>query len=225
MLARGTELFIQTPDEFADRILHPAEVVGEHERGFIVELKAPLALAIDDDVNLYYEVERHFMQQPARVIPLPPVPDEPDADPDEPDDDGEPQAESRYALETTGNLISAECREVYRVSTVTADLTAALADEQTCRLTDISATGFSVIASAVHAIGVVVPATLRFEDKQFTGRARIQSIKQLITDETRYGLRNLDDKGASQRDLEKGQQTISAAMQRLQLRRKAGNGG
>jgi hypothetical protein len=225
---RGTQIFIQTPEEFAERILHPAEVIGEVEGGFGVKLQDALTLEVGNDVNLYYEVERQFMQQPARCIPLAPGASpaasgaRAEAEP-EAEAEGEPDPVRVTALETTGSLISAECREVYRVSTITANLTAALANEETCPLTDISSTGFSVIASAAHEIGAVLPATLRFEDKQFTGQARIQSIKQLIVGRTRYGLRNLDEKRA-RRDLAKGQQQIAAAVQRMQLRRKAANG-
>jgi hypothetical protein len=68
-----------------------------------------------------------------------------------------------------------------------------------------------------------VPATLRHEGRPYRGKARIQSIRELSGDRYRYGVHSIQDK-ASGGDLRKGQQLISASVEREQLRRLAGSG-
>ena len=233
MRHRGTSLFLQRPEEFADRILHAGEVIGERNGVFTVELEEPIALQLGQDVNIYREVERQFMQQPARIVAAPAARSAGEAgdagDTGDTDDEATaqeqdgPDRDRRFSLQTNGNLISAECRECYRVSTVMANLTATIGDEDHCLLTDISATGFSVIASARHEIETIVPATLRYEDKQFAGDARIKSIKDLVSGQTRYGLRSLEERRRRQK-LAQGQQQIAAGVQRQQLRRQSCRG-
>jgi len=68
-----------------------------------------------------------------------------------------------------------------------------------------------------------VSVTLRYEGSQFSGEARIQSIRQLDQSRIRYGLHAIDDR-MSGGDLRKGQQHISAAIEREQLRRLSRSG-
>ncbi|MHC4776219.1 MAG: PilZ domain-containing protein [Planctomycetota bacterium] len=116
--------------------------------------------------------------------------------------------------------MSAEGRERFRVSTVMADLTATVGAEAECKLLDVSTTGFAVEATQRYEIGQVVSVTLRYQDRQFSGKARIQSIRELELGRIRYGLHAVDDK-ASGGELRKGQQHITAAIEREQLRRRA----
>ena len=81
--------------------------------------------------------------------------------------------------------------------------------------------GAGRLVAAGTKLGAILPAKLHFEDKQFTGSACIQSIKELITGRTRYGLRsNGRRRGAG--NLDRGQQKISMVVQRAQLKRQAG---
>ncbi|MHC4129010.1 MAG: PilZ domain-containing protein [Planctomycetota bacterium] len=123
-------------------------------------------------------------------------------------------------FQTTGEPVSAEGRERFRVSTVMADLTATVGAEAECKLLDVSTTGFAVEATQRYEIGQVVSVTLRYQDRQFSGKARIQSIRELELGRIRYGLHAVDDK-ASGGELRKGQQHITAAIEREQLRRRA----
>ena len=91
-----------------------------------------------------------------------------------------------------------------------------LGDEEACVSIDVSASGLSAIAHAAHARGDILPATLRYEDKQFTGDVCVQSIKALVTGDTRYGLTGLETGRGS---IAQGQGRITMEVQRVQLRR------
>ncbi len=234
MLTPNDQIFLQRPEDFTRRILHPGEIVGVTANSFAVRMAEVFAVEIDQTLQIYFEVDREFMQQPVRVIEPPEVEataETEDVSGTSPARQGDPvdlvgaigalAADSIVHVETTGPFMSAECRECYRVSTVTANLTAAVGSEEHCQLLDVSATGFSVIATGAYKIGDVLPAVLYFEDKQFSGSACVQSIKELITGLTRYGLRsNGRNRGAG--NLDRGQQKISMVVQRRQLKRQAG---
>jgi hypothetical protein len=124
---------------------------------------------------------------------------------------------------TTGEPTSAEGRDRFRVSTVMANLTASVGAEPECPLLDISSTGFAVEATQRYEIGQVVSVTLRYQGRLFSGKARVQSIREREMGSIRYGLHALEDK-TSGGDLQKGQQHISAAVEREQLRRLSRSG-
>ena len=96
-------------------------------------------------------------------------------------------------------------------------------DETGCPLLDVSSVGISVEATGRYEIGQVVPGTLCHDGRQYRGEARIQSIRQLGGDRYRYGVHSIQDK-TSGGDLRTGQQLISAALEREQLRRLVGTG-
>jgi hypothetical protein len=104
-----------------------------------------------------------------------------------------------------------------------ANLTADVGAEPDCRLLDVSTVGFAVEATKRYEIGQIVPVTLRFEGSEFSGRARVQSVRQLDKGGFRYGLHAIEDK-TSGGDIQKGQQHISAAIEREQLRRLSRSG-
>ena len=232
MLTQNDPIFLQRPEDFTRRILHPGEIVGVTANSFAVRMAEVFRVEINQTLQIYFEVDREFMQQPVRVIEPPEVEaegvDVPGSRPDEADDPvdlvepaGAPAADSTVHVETTGPFMSAECRECYRVSTVAASITASVGSEEHCQLLDVSATGFSVIAAGTYKIGDVLPAILRFAGEQFSGSACVQSIKKLITGRTRYGLRsNGRSRGAG--NLDRGQRQISMIVQRRQLKRQAG---
>ncbi len=123
-------------------------------------------------------------------------------------------------FQTTGEPVSAESRERFRVSTVMADLTAAVGAEAECKLLDVSTSGFAIEATQRYEVGQVVSVTLRYQGGEFSGKARVQSIRELDLGRIRYGLHAVEDR-ASGGELRKGQQYISAAVEREQLRRRA----
>ncbi len=223
MLKAGTRVFFQRPEEFTARMLHAATTVSVVDTQCVAMLDAPLDLEVDQSVLIYYEINREFVQQPARIMRV-----SADAEADATHAGARGAGEAavpddppllRVEFATTGFVMSAESRACYRVTTVSANLTAQLGDERSCPLIDVSASGFSVASHAIHRRGEVLPATLRYEDKTFVGKACVQSVKTLVTGETRYGLSGLD---AGRGSIGQGQARITMEVQRDQLRRQRG---
>lgn len=207
MLAPETKMFLNFPNESKKLILHPGTVKEAGERGYTAELEeSDLSVEAGQDVFVYYELKRKFVKQAARIDAV-----------------MQTAPALTVGFQVTGETVSAESREWFRVSTAMADLTADFGSESNCRLLDVSSVGFAVESAARHEIGHTVPATLHFQGKHFTGKARIQSIRELDGGRFRYGVHSLEDKAFGS-DLRKGQQQISAAVEREQLRRLAGSG-
>jgi hypothetical protein len=207
MLASETKIFLNLSNESKQRILHPATVKETNKRGYTAELEeSDVALQAGQDLFLYYELKRKFVKQPARI-------------------DAVMQTAPMLVVgfQITGEPMSAESREWFRVSTVMAKLTASVGAESECRLLDVSTAGFAVESTARYEIGQIVPVTLRYQGSQFSGEARIQSIREMGKGRFRYGLHAIEDR-TSGGDLRKGQQHISAAIEREQLRRLSRSG-
>ena len=207
MLEPGMKMYLNFPNESKTRILHPGTAKEAGKRGYTAELEeSDLAVEAGQDVFVYYELDRKFVKQAARIEAA--MKDAPAL---------------TIGFQITGDIVSAECREWFRVSTALIGLTADVGSESNCRLLDVSSVGFAVEATERYEIGNTLPATLHFQGKHFTGQARVQSIRELHGGRFRYGLHSLTDK-SSGGDLCKGQQQISAAVEREQLRRLAGTG-
>jgi hypothetical protein len=207
MLASEKKIFLSFPTEGQKRVLHPATIKEASAGGYTAELEEEdLPFVAGQDISVYYELKRKFVKQAARI---------------------EAVLESDPVLvvgfQITGEIVSAENREWFRVSTVMADLTVAVGPESECKLLDVSSTGFAVEATSRYEVGRIVPVTLRHQGDQFSGEARIQSIRELDPRRFRYGLHALDDR-MSGGTLQKGQQVICAAVEREQLRRLARSG-
>ena len=98
-------------------------------------------------------------------------------------------------FETTGEPVSAEGRQSFRVSTATSGLTARIGEEA-CPLLDISATGIAVISRATHLPGETVPVSISYDGRSYSGTARVQGIRKLPDGRIRFGLHG-SDKGAT----------------------------
>ena len=61
MLIPGLQILLQRPHEFAERVLHPGEVVEVGDDSYTVALEAPLQLEAGQDIHAYYEHERKFV--------------------------------------------------------------------------------------------------------------------------------------------------------------------
>jgi len=207
MLASGTKIFLNLPHGSQRHVLHPATVTKAGKRDYTAQLEeADPILRPGQDLFVYYYLGPKFVKQPARLDAV-----------------GQADPSLVVGFQTTGEPMSAEGRGRFRVSTVMANLTAAVGAEAECTLLDVSTTGFAVEATQRYEIGQIVSVTLRYQDRQFRGKARIQSIRELDLGRLRYGLHAVDDR-ASGGDLRKGQQHISAAIEREQLRRLARRG-
>jgi hypothetical protein len=201
------KMYLNFPNESKTRILHPGTARETGERGYTAELEeSDLAVAAGQDVFVYYEISRKLVKQAARIDAVM---------------TNDPALTVGFQL--TGDIVSAESREWYRVSTALVGLTADFGPERNCRLLDVSSVGFAVEATKQYDVGNTVPVTLHFEGEHFAGDARVQSIQELRGGQFRYGLHSLTYK-SSGGDLRKGQQQISTAVERAQLRRLAGSG-
>ena len=205
MLSTDSGFFLRIPDESDERVLHPAKVVEVQDGIYTAQLEEPdLPLTAGQNVLLYYEIDRKFMQQAARIDAVLQV-----------------EPEAIVGLETIGAPMSAEERQWYRVSTTLADLTAKIDSEEPCPIQDVSSVGLAVLSRNRHHVGAVVTASVHHEGRHYAGSATVQSIREMGDGWCRYGLACADDKQGGA-ELSKCLHTITMAIQRQQLRRRAG---
>ena len=203
MLTMDGGFFVQIPDK-SKRVLHPATMIGMADDVHTAELEEnELPFGDGQEVLIFYDFRREFMQQPARIRGV----------------TNDPKLVIEF--ETTGEPVSAESRQYYRVSAVMTGLTATLGSENACPLLDVSRTGFSVVARQSYDLGSFVNAALRHENHQYRDRACVQSIRELSRGRIRYGLHCLN-KNRHAGGTPKGLHQISVSLEREQLRRVAG---
>ncbi|MEE8156269.1 MAG: PilZ domain-containing protein [Phycisphaerales bacterium] len=197
-----TGFFVQVPDESSERILHSAVVQGFVNSTYTADLQEDVApLESGQDIFVYYESSGKFMRQPARIDVIADTP-----------------SGCTFTFQFTGDTMSGEGRQCHRVSTVMAVVTATLGGKENFPVVDVSATGFAVIAAGRFMATEIVEATIRFEGETFSGRGRIETVRELGVGRFRYGLHCVDGKATGE-TLLKGLQQISAAVQRQHLRR------
>jgi len=203
MLSMDGGFFLHIPNG-SKRILHPATIVGTEDEIHTAELEEPdLPVADGQEVLIFYDFRREFMQQPACIRRVTHDP------------------KLIIEFETTGEPVSAESRQHFRVSAVMTGLTATLGSENACPLLDVSRTGFSVVARQSYDLGSFVNAALRHENHQYRDRVCVQSIRDLSRGRIRYGLHCVD-KNRHAGGTPKGLHQISVSLEREQLRRVAG---
>lgn len=165
------------------------------------------------EVVIYYAQNRDFFKQSARVQEV----IEADAD-----EDGSVSGQAvatrtvRLQIETRGEPVSADNRECFRISTVFAELYVTVGECDSCRLVDISPTGFAVLSADEHEVGKVLSASAQYNGISASGPVCVMSVRQVRGGQFRYGLRCIDK--AFQDEVRK----LSMELQRLQLRRLAG---
>ena len=213
LLNIGGAFFLQVPEESTERILHPAKVIGlmgnmltavfeDRDLG-ITEC---LDIVERQEIFIYFEARNDFLQQAGQILRV-----------------LEDELKPTFEIETTGQPASAESRQYYRVSTVTADLTAELTDDGRRQVVDVSCTGFSVISSRKYTIGNSVEAMLSHEGEEYRGKVFVQSIRVLGKDRIRYGLLCVENRAAVGNML-RGLELMTVSLQTKQLRRLAGIG-
>jgi len=215
MLTSGTSIFIRVAGKSEEGVLHPALVVDNTEDIFTAETKHPGELpdqvAIVEEVDLlveagqevivYYEFHRKFMQQPVRIETVVAT-----------------DNKTIIGFRPLGKPVSAERRQCYRVSTLTSELGARLGEDDECQLADVSASGFSVLSTAKYDIGKVVQVEIEYDGKKFVGTACVQGAREVTQGRIRYGLHGIEDKD-SEDNLIGGLVHINMKVQREQLRR------
>ncbi len=204
MLRIDTPVQLQDPRITDRRAFLTGRVVETTAKNFAGDfIVTGLEIAPDDDLVVYYEARHKFMQQAARAVSVTEVEDA-----------------LRIELMPVGDPVAAEGREVYRVPCSGAGILAVLDGEADCPLLDVSACGFAVNATAEHAIGKTLQASIDWDDKTYTGTACIQSVRSISRGRTRYGLRFLDDAGDN--NLQECLMKISMAVERQHLKNQSG---
>ncbi|GJM25136.1 MAG: hypothetical protein DHS20C16_15510 [Phycisphaerae bacterium] len=216
MVGIGNGCFLMFPGESSSRILHPGEVRGFSDDVFTLEMKvSDLSIDSDRDALVYFEKNRDFMQQPARIEAVELL------EADEASDENE-GPKLLVEISVHGEPVSAESRQHYRVSTVIVGYEADVNEEVSCKVLDVSGTGLAVIASESYEIGNVLDVSIVEDGKTYSGRAGVQSVRELAKKQTRYGLYCVDEtKGPD--SLVAGLKRANMRLQREQLRRLAGN--
>jgi hypothetical protein len=172
----------------------------------------PFAFELDQEVLMFFMAKREFMQQIGRITEIEAV-----AAPVDPAADAMKEGPV-FVIEPIGDPISAESRQNYRVSTISAGIQAQLGGESNLQVQDLSATGFAVLADAQYAIGQVIDVKVRHGEESCHGIVSIQSFRELESGRLRYGLRAIE-KDPHAKDFLATLQRISLAVQREQLQR------
>ena len=206
MIANGSHVFLVLPGE-SRHVLHPG-TVGPDTDGLVTAIfeEPNLVAEAGVDVLLHYEIQRRFVQHPARVEAL-----------------VVPEPKTVVGLRLIGEAVSAEKRQVYRVSTALTNRMARLGPEEECKLVDVCISGCSIASPTQYEVGDVVEIALECEGVEFAGSARIQNVKELPDGLFRYGLMCLQQRRPGN-NLEKGLHQTSMLVQREQLQRQAAGG-
>ena len=170
MLTIGNDVFLQLADE-SRRMLHPSKVVEVTEYAFTVELEENIScfdvegdgLKTDHEILVYYNRHCDFLMQAARIDEVVEPVDNQDHE------NGDDQSKVLVRLEATGEPVSAESRQCYRVSTVLAKLSASFGECDDCQLVNVSPTGFAVISREEYPVGRIVMASPGYDDLRPTG--------------------------------------------------------
>ena len=197
----NNKILIQRPDS-ESRVLLEGRVKLVGDDCIACEFNLQGAAVVEEqELLVYFEERRKFMQQSVRVTAV------------------RPEEEfTVVAFEFLGEPVSAENRECFRVSAVMSDLSAMVGETTGCPVLDVSATGFAVSTTTVYEIGDVVSVVLDFAGEQLAGTASVESISRLEKGQIRYGM-NCKPEGDSLQEFVNG---VCLTIQREQLRRLAG---
>lgn len=211
MLLIGQNVFVSFVGGSTTRVLHPVRITDRTDEVITIKYAEPDGLPAErsETVTVFFDGRKGFMQQPGEIVP---------PDPEEGDTDGVP-SEPVVAVRLLGEPVSAESRECYRVSTVLADYHANFGRLGTCKLVDVSATGFGFLSTERLMLGETLEIEFTVGGKTIKGSGIIQSLKE-VRNGFRYGMVCVLDGGASGMALALQQLTVDA--QRTQLRRLSG---
>ena len=205
MMKTGSDILFQEPTCETRRLRRSVVVEASADEFSIQFVAEPFAFETDQEVLMYFNGKREFMQQIGRIKEIV----EADASSDE---------ATTYVIEPVGDAISAESRQNYRVSTLSAGLEATVGTEQSLMVQDLSSTGFAVLASEEYQLGQTIAVEIAHGDEQCHGTASVQSIREFGPGRIRYGMRALEEDPHTGEFLQVLQR-ISLAVQREQLQR------
>lgn len=206
MPAIGLTVFTRFPGETKHRVLYASTITQLSGPDSLTVQPEDTAIAyeVGQELLIYFEKRRQFVQQPAKVEAL-----------------LDSEAGRLVVLKTLGEPVSAESRQCYRVSTIFSNLAVTFGGVENCSLRDVCVTGFAVISPRQYKTGQVLDVELVFEGKRYTGQGCVQSMTLMPDGQTRYGV-NCVKSAPSPLSLSKGVQQVSMSVQRQQLNRLAG---
>jgi len=210
MIKTGSDILFQEPTCETRRLRRFVVVDASSDEFSIQFVAEPFAFEVDQEVLMYFNGKSEFMQQVARIKEV--------AQPEE--GSGEPIT---FTLEPVGDAISAESRQNYRVSTISAGLEASVGEEADLTVQDLSSTGFAVLASAEYDLGQTVEVSIAHGEEQCHGTAAIESIRNFGPGRIRCGMRAIEEDPHTGEFLQVLQR-ISLAVQREQLQRSGAAG-
>ncbi len=202
MIKPGATVFFRDPKIENERVLVPSTLQAVEDEMLVAQLVPTGRFEAGQEIAVFYEVKREFMQQPVQIDRL------------EAGEDG-PIAHY-FAL---GDPVSAESRQHYRVTTISAQLLASVGPATDCPVQDVSATGFAAVVPTRYAQGERVAISIEHGELRCAGEAVAQSVAER-PDGYRYGFLSAGD-GELQEQLNQ----VSLAVQREQLQRLSGAGG
>jgi hypothetical protein len=200
MLSVGNAMYLLIPSPSKRRVLHPGKVIESDATSFVAEFEETIAPPVDGDVNAYCEVRGKFFQQGAVVVEI------------------RTSKPCVIVFRRSGESVSAENRQTYRVSLVTAEFVVDVDKESGCQVVDISPEGFAAIISRKLNLGSLVKIKLNGEGQTFEASARVQTVQERGGGKFRYGFLVPQDNAAARKKM----QQISMETQRLQLKRLRG---
>lgn len=213
MFFNGKREFMQQIGRIAEIQLPPAEIAPTEAEGAAAPAPAAAVGSAATPAAASAKVAKPMAKvpaksaKPAKAAPAP-VPEKPKESP-------------IFVIEPVGDPISAESRQNYRVSTISAGIQARMGKEADLSVQDLSATGFAVIASQQYKIGQTLDVFIRLGEESCHGKVSIQSFRELDKGRLRYGLRAIEEDPHARAFLSTLQR-ISFAVQREQLQRSGG---
>jgi hypothetical protein len=202
MLAAGTEMFLLIPDATNQRTLQPGTIIESDALSFVAVFDGAMTSPAGTAVDAYGDVRGKFFRQGAQISEIRAA-----------------EAKSIVVFTRIGDPVSAENRQTFRVSVISAIILAKVGKEKNCPVIDVSPEGFGVIAKCELKAGTVVPVEFEHAGHRVEAPARVQTVKRCIDGKYRYGfLCTAGKRGTARASL----QQITGLMQRAQLRRLAG---
>ncbi|MAG31201.1 MAG: hypothetical protein CL908_09985 [Deltaproteobacteria bacterium] len=205
MIKVGCDILFQEPTCDVRRLRRSVVIEASGDEFSIQFAAEPFEVEADQELLMYFDGNREFMQQIGRVKEIIPPDEEQGMGP-------------AFVIEPVGDAISAESRETYRVSTISASLEAHVGEQDGLQVQDLSATGLAVIASEDYQMGQTIGVAIEHDGEKCHGVAAVQSIRELGPGRIRYGLRAIEEDSETAEFLEILQR-ISLAVQREQLQR------
>src|SRR5262245_54896469 len=170
MLKPGGRLFAQLPGG-GNGPLHPATVEESSDAGYSAVFEDPLDVRAGQELLLYFDDVRMFVQQPARVRSL--------------------RALSRgmlVQLDLTGQRVSAERRAVARVSAAGCNLLASIDGGEVCEVLEISSLGLTLAGAAEVHDGDEAGAILHHGSDDLSGSVAVRSVRDIGAGKRRFGV-------------------------------------